>query len=109
MRPACGVSFCAPRSGIFRCAPCGARRFLASGPPGPPNLSPPDRSRHSVTRHQWTVLALCGLAVLASSFDGSVLFLALPAVSSQFRASFSGLADLGSVLALGSLGALPFG
>jgi MFS family permease len=60
-----------------------------------------------VTRHQVRVLALCGLAVLASSFDGSVLFLALPAVSNQFRASFSGLADLGSVLALGSLGALP--
>jgi MFS family permease len=57
--------------------------------------------------HQVRVLVLCGLAVLASSFDGSVLFLALPAVSSQFRASFSGLANLGSVLALGSLGALP--
>jgi len=62
-----------------------------------------------VSRHQWTVLVLGGLAVLASSFDGSVLFLALPAVSTQFKASFGSLANLGSVLALGSLGALPLG
>ena len=59
--------------------------------------------------HQWTVLVLGGLAVLDSTFDGSVLFLALPAVSTQFKASFGSLANLGSVLALGSLGALPLG
>jgi MFS transporter, AAHS family, benzoate transport protein len=62
-----------------------------------------------LTRHQWIVLGLCSAAVLASSFDGAVLFLALPAVSSQFRASFASLADLGSLLAVGSLGALPLG
>src|SRR5260370_7408283 len=34
MRPNPGVSSCAPRSGIYRCARCGARRFLRLGPPG---------------------------------------------------------------------------
>ena len=67
------------------------------------------RGEEKTARHQWTVLVLCALAVLASSFDGAVLFLALPAVSTQFRASFGSLADLGSLLALGSLGALPMG
>jgi len=34
MRPICRAAFCATRSRICRCAPCVARRLLASGPPG---------------------------------------------------------------------------
>ena len=48
-----------------------------------------------------------GLAVVLTAFDGSVLVLALPAISRDFHASTPALSDLGSVLALGSLGALP--
>jgi len=48
-----------------------------------------------------------GLAVVLSAFDGSVLVLALPAISRDFNANTPALSDLGSVLALGSLGALP--
>jgi SHS family lactate transporter-like MFS transporter len=42
-----------------------------------------------------------------TAFDGSVLVLALPAIASDFHAQIPGLSNLGSVLALGSLGALP--
>lgn len=48
-----------------------------------------------------------GLAVVLTAFDGSVLVLALPAISRDFNAGTPALSDLGSVLALGSLGALP--
>jgi MFS family permease len=48
-----------------------------------------------------------GLAVVLTAFDGSVLVLALPAISRDFNANTPALSDLGSVLALGSLGALP--
>lgn len=53
------------------------------------------------------VLVLCGLATLLSALDGSVLFLALPAISSEFHARVPSLANLGSVVALGAVGALP--
>lgn len=42
-----------------------------------------------------------------TAFDGSVLVLALPAVANDFHARTPALSNLGSVLALGSLGALP--
>jgi MFS family permease len=45
--------------------------------------------------------------VVLFSFGGSILILALPAVASEFHATVRGLANLGSVLALGALGALP--
>ena len=41
------------------------------------------------------------------AFDGSVLVLALPAVANEFGAGTPALSDLGSVLAIGALGALP--
>ena len=41
------------------------------------------------------------------AFDGSVLVLALPAISADFHAPVPALTNLGSVLALGALGALP--
>lgn len=60
-----------------------------------------------LSRHQLRVLALCGLAALLSALDGSLLFLVLPAVSAEFHADLLSLSDLGSVVALGSIGALP--
>jgi predicted MFS family arabinose efflux permease len=56
---------------------------------------------------QRRTLTWAGIAVVLSAFDGSVLVLALPAIASDFRAQIPGLSNLGSVLALGSLGALP--
>jgi SHS family lactate transporter-like MFS transporter len=62
-----------------------------------------------LARHQWLVLGLAGLATLLAAFDSSVLVLALPAISAEFHAGVPALANVGSVLALGSLGALPLG
>ena len=56
---------------------------------------------------QRRTLAWAGLAVVLTAFDGSVLVLALPAIASDFHAEIPALSNLGSVLALGSLGALP--
>jgi SHS family lactate transporter-like MFS transporter len=56
---------------------------------------------------QRRTLIWAGLAVVLTAFDGSVLVLALPAIASDFNARIPGLSNLGSVLALGSLGSLP--
>jgi predicted MFS family arabinose efflux permease len=56
---------------------------------------------------QRRTLIWAGLAVVLTAFDGSVLVLALPAIASDFNAQIPGLSNLGSVLALGALGALP--
>jgi len=56
---------------------------------------------------QRRTLIWAGLAVVLAAFDGSVLVLALPAVASDFDARTPALSNLGSVLALGALGALP--
>ncbi|HSS93504.1 MAG TPA: MFS transporter [Candidatus Dormibacteraeota bacterium] len=56
---------------------------------------------------QRRTLAWAGLAVVLTAFDGSVLILALPAISAEFHARVPALSNLGSVLALGALGALP--
>lgn len=56
---------------------------------------------------QRRTLTWAGLAVVLTAFDGSVLVLALPAIASDFHAEIPALSNLGSVLALGSLGALP--
>jgi MFS family permease len=56
---------------------------------------------------QRQTLLWAGLAVVLTAFDGSVLVLALPAIASDFDARIPGLSNLGSVLAFGSLGALP--
>src|SRR5260370_4941578 len=52
-------------------------------------------------------LVWAGLAVVLTAFDGSVLVLALPAIASDFHARTPALSNLGSVLAIGVLGALP--
>lgn len=56
---------------------------------------------------QRRTLIWAGLAVVLTAFDGSVLVLALPAISADFHARVPDLSNLGSVLALGGLGALP--
>ncbi len=56
---------------------------------------------------QRRTLIWAGLAVVLTAFDGSVLVLALPAIAGDFHARVPALSNLGSVLALGSIGALP--
>ena len=56
---------------------------------------------------QRRALIWAGLAVVLTAFDGSVLVLALPAIAGDFHARVPALSNLGSVLALGGLGALP--
>src|SRR6267143_3675465 len=56
---------------------------------------------------QRRTLIWAGLAVVLTAFDGSVLVLALPAIAADFHARVPALSNLGSVLALGGLGALP--
>jgi MFS family permease len=56
---------------------------------------------------QRRTLTWAGLAVVLLGFDGSVLVLTLPAVAADFHAPTRELTNLGSVLALGALGALP--
>jgi predicted MFS family arabinose efflux permease len=58
-------------------------------------------------RRQRVTLIWAGLAVVLTAFDGSVLVLALPAIAKDFHASTPALSDLGSVLAVGAIGALP--
>lgn len=58
-------------------------------------------------RRQSATLAWAGLAVVLAAFDGSVLVLALPAIAADFNANTPALSDLGSVLAIGTIGALP--
>jgi len=56
---------------------------------------------------QQKTLIWAGLAVVLSSFGGSVLILGLPAVAADFKADVPALSNLGSLLALGALGAFP--
>lgn len=56
---------------------------------------------------QRRTLIWAGLAVVLTAFDGSVLVLALPAIAGDFHARVPALSNLGSVLALGSIGSLP--
>lgn len=58
---------------------------------------------------QLRVLLCCGAAALLATMDGSALFLVLPAVAAEFHARLPSLANLGSVVALGAVGALPLG
>ena len=61
----------------------------------------------ALDRRQTVTLIWAGLAVLLSGFEGSVLVVALPGIASEFHAQTSDIAGLGSVLAIGTLGALP--
>jgi MFS family permease len=61
----------------------------------------------SLDRRQTVILVWAGLAVIITNFEGNILVLALPAIAREFHANTLGLAELGSVLAFGTLGALP--
>ncbi|HEY6876105.1 MAG TPA: MFS transporter [Candidatus Dormibacteraeota bacterium] len=56
---------------------------------------------------QRATLVWAGLAIVLAGFDGSVLVLELPAVANSFGARVSDLSNLGSIVILGSVGALP--
>jgi len=60
-----------------------------------------------VSGRAWRLLLLAGLAAFLGEFDGATLPLALPAISADFKAPLGDLSNLGSVLVLGSLLALP--
>jgi MFS family permease len=70
---------------------------------GQPNI----RSVVTLDLQQRRTLTWAGLAVVLAAFDGSVLVLALPAIALDFHARTPALSNLGSVLAIGALGALP--
>ena len=58
-------------------------------------------------RRQRVTLIWAGLAVVLAGFEGSILILALPAIARDFHASTPALSALGSILAIGTLGAVP--
>jgi len=58
-------------------------------------------------RRQRVTLIWAGLAVVLAGFEGSILILALPAIAGEFHANIPALSALGSILAIGTLGALP--
>jgi MFS family permease len=70
---------------------------------GQPNI----RSVVTLDLQQRRTLVWAGLAVVLTAFDGSVLVLALPAIAADFHARTPALSNLGSVLAIGALAALP--
>lgn len=58
-------------------------------------------------RRQRVTLIWAGLAVVFAGFEGSILVLALPAIARDFQSNIPALSGLGSILAIGALGALP--
>lgn len=60
-------------------------------------------------RKQWATLTWAGAAVVLTGYQGSILILALPAIANEFGATIPALSALGSVLAIGTLGAVPLG
>jgi MFS family permease len=63
----------------------------------------------ALDRRQSVTLVWAGLAVVITGYQGSILILALPAIADEFGATIPALAGLGSILAIGTLGALPLG
>src|SRR6266536_1357635 len=61
----------------------------------------------SLDRRQRVTLIWAAVAVVITAFEGTVLVIAMPAVATEFGANTPALSDLGSVLAIGTLGALP--
>ena len=57
----------------------------------------------------WRVLVLAALVGVFVDFDGTVIYLALPAIAAEFHAPVEQLTQAASVLALGSVLALPLG
>ena len=61
----------------------------------------------SLDRRQTVILLWAGVALIFTNFEGNILVLALPAIAREFHAGTLSLSELGSVLTLGTLGALP--
>ena len=60
-----------------------------------------------MTARAWRLLLVAGMAAFLGEFDGAALPLALPAISHDFGASLDQLSNLGSLLTLGGLLAIP--
>ncbi len=58
-------------------------------------------------RRQRLTLIWAGVAVVLAGYQGSILVLALPAIAADYHATIPALSGLGSILAIGTLGALP--
>ncbi|HXA42768.1 MAG TPA: MFS transporter [Candidatus Solibacter sp.] len=52
-------------------------------------------------------IVYCAIAVFLAGYGGSILFVALPGIATEFGANVSSLATLGSILSLGSAIGLP--
>src|SRR5258708_12010088 len=52
-------------------------------------------------------IVYCAIAVFLAGYGGSILFVALPGIATQFGANVTRLATLGSILSLGSPTRLP--
>ena len=76
-------------------------------PISPEEAEPPLTALPELDSAQRRTLVWAGLAVVLSSFGGSILILGLPAVAVDFKASVPALSNVGSLLALGALGAFP--
>lgn len=63
----------------------------------------------ALDRRQRRTLVWAGIAVVLAGYEGSILILALPAIATDFGATIPALSALGSILALGTLGAVPLG
>ncbi|TMF21436.1 MAG: MFS transporter [Chloroflexi bacterium] len=61
----------------------------------------------ALDRRQHVTLVWSGVAVVLSGYQGSILVLALPAIARDYQAGIPALSGLGSILAIGTLGALP--
>jgi MFS family permease len=61
----------------------------------------------ALDRRQHVILVWTGIAVIVTAFQGSVLVISLPAIAAEFHANTLALSQLGSVIAVGTLGALP--
>jgi len=61
----------------------------------------------ALDRRQYVTLVWSGVAVVLSGYQGSILVLALPAIARDYQAGIPALSGLGSILAIGTLGALP--
>src|SRR5256886_7931370 len=58
-------------------------------------------------RRQRVPLIWAGLGALLAGFEGQIVVLARPAITREFHANIPALSALGSILAIGTLGALP--
>lgn len=61
----------------------------------------------ALERRHKVILLWAGLAVIITNFQGNILVLSLPAIAREFHAGTLALSQLGSILAIGTLGALP--